>query len=362
VTDAELLALHREIVGIRSLSREEGPLADFMQARLSSAGVEARRLGHNLIASCGAGPVICLNTHLDTVPPGAGWSRDPFAATAHDGRVHGLGSNDAKASVAAMVAAFLRLRGQVAALRATVVLTLVAEEEVGSGGTREVLPELARIGLAPEAAIIGEPTGLDVAVAQKGLLVLELRETGQACHAAHARALGARNALRALARDLVALDGADLGAADPWLGPVTLEPTVASAGGARNSVPAEASCILDVRTNPGEAPAALVARLRARVAGEMVVRSDRLHPVAIAAEHPLVHAALAARPQARLFGSRGVSDLACFDGVAGIKAGPGVSERSHTADEFVLESEVLEGALFFERTVLAWAGIRGGSP
>jgi len=361
VTDTELLALHREIVDVRSLSREEGPLADLLRARLVEAGADVHRLGHNLIARCGAGPVICLNSHLDTVPPGAGWSRDPWRATAEAGHVYGLGSNDAKASVAAMVAAFLRLRARNAALGATVVLTLVAEEEVGSGGTRAVLPELGRLGLGPAAAIVGEPTGLDVAVAQKGLLVLELREIGQACHAAHARALGARNALRALARDLVALDAADLGGEDRWLGPVTLEPTVASAGAARNSVPGEASCILDVRTNPGEATAALVARLRGAVEGEIAVRSDRLRPVAIAAEHPLVRAALAARTQARLFGSRGVSDLACFDGVPGIKAGPGVSERSHTADEFVLEIEVLEGARFYERTVLAWAAAEGGS-
>jgi acetylornithine deacetylase len=355
VRNAELLALHREIVGIRSLSREEGALVEALQARLEAAGVEVRRFGHNIVASCGSGPVICLNSHLDTVPPAEGWTRDPFAATVEAGRVFGLGSNDAKASVAAMLAAFLRLRERGGAPGATVVLTLVAEEEIGSGGTREVLPELPRLGLTPAAAIVGEPTGLDVAVAQKGLLVLELVERGRACHAAHARALGASNALRALARDLVALDSVDLGPDDPWLGPVTLEPTVAHAGAARNSVPGEASCVLDVRTNPGEPPEALVVRLRAAVAGEVAVRSDRLRPVAIGAEHPLVRAALAARPHAKLFGSRGVSDLACFDGVPGVKVGPGVSERSHTADEFVLESEVVEGAAFYERTVLAWA-------
>ncbi|MFI5165880.1 MAG: M20/M25/M40 family metallo-hydrolase [Thermoanaerobaculales bacterium] len=362
MTDGELLALHRAIVGLRSLSREEGPLADYIEERLAGLGVEVERLGDNLVAKCGTGPVICLNSHLDTVPPSPGWRREPFTATVENGRVYGLGSNDAKASVAAMLAAFLRLRARGDALGATVVLTLVTEEEVGSGGTQVVLAELARRGLRPAAGIVGEPTGLDIAVAQKGLLVLELRASGRACHAAHARALGAPNALRILARDLVAIEGVPRGPDNPWLGPVTLEPTVVSGGTARNTVPAEASCILDIRTNPEEAPAELVARLRAVILGELVVRSERLRPVSISDRHPLVCAAAAARPGSRLFGSRGVSDLAFFDGIPGIKVGPGVSERSHTADEFVLESEIVEGAAFFEQAVLAWAasGADGG--
>jgi len=358
--DAALLALHREIVAIPSVSRAEGPLADHLQRRLESLGVEARRVGANLIAWCGGGPAICLNSHLDTVPPAPGWEHEPFAATPVDGRVYGLGSNDAKASVAAMVAAFLRLRARGEALGATVVLTLVAEEEVGSGGIQTVLPELDALGIRPAAAIVGEPTALDLAVAQKGLLVLELRTTGQACHAAHARALGAPNALRELSRGLVALDAVDLGPPHPRLGPVTLEPTLARGGTARNSVPAEASCFIDVRTNPGEEPRRLAARMQAAVRGELAVVSDRLRPVEIADDHPLVRAALAARPQARLFGSRGVSDLVFFDGIPGVKVGPGVSERSHTADEYVLESEIVEGAAFYERAVLAWGAAAGG--
>lgn len=287
MTDAELLALHREIVGLPSLSHEEGPLAEHIQKWLAGRGVEAQRLGDNLVATFGRGPVICLNSHLDTVPPSPGWRREPFAATVEDGQVYGLGSNDAKASVAAMLTAFLRLQARGDALGVTVVLTLVAEEEVGGGGTQVVLPDLARRGMRPAAAIVGEPTGLDVAVAQKGLLVLELRAFGQACHAAHARALGAPNALRTLARDLVAIESVYLGPDNPWLGPVTLEPTVVSGGTARNTVPGEASCILDVRTNPDEAPAELVARLRAAIAGELTVRSERLRPVAIPDRHPL---------------------------------------------------------------------------
>jgi acetylornithine deacetylase len=118
----------------------------------------------------------------------------------------------------------------------------------------------------------------------------------------------------------------------------------------------EASCILDVRTNPEASAGELVARLRAAVSGELRVLSDRLRPYEIAEDHPLVRAALAVRPRARTFGSRGLSDLVFFAGIPGIKAGPGSSERSHTADEYVLEAEILEGARFYEQVVLGCRG------
>ena len=236
-SDAELLALHREIVAIPSLSGQEGPLVEHLRGWFAARGTAAERIGDNLVARFGATPFFCLNTHLDTVPASAGWSRGPHDITTIDGRVYGLGSNDAKASAAAMIAAFLRLRARPEALPGGVLLTLVAQEEVGGKGTEALLPELVRRGIAPAAAVIGEPTGLDVAVAQKGLLVMELTAAGDACHAAHGRALGARNAIRELARDLVALEEIDLGPAHPLLGPPTLEPTIVQGGTARNAVP-----------------------------------------------------------------------------------------------------------------------------
>jgi acetylornithine deacetylase len=299
--------------------------------------------------------LLAFNSHIDTVPPAAGWTMKPWEPTVIDGRVFGLGSNDAKASVAAMTAAFLRLRAGGGPRGCRVALTLVVQEETGGDGAEILVPELARQGLGPDAAVIGEPTGLDVAVAQKGLLMLELRTKGQACHAAHGRALGAKNAVRELARDLVALEGVDLGPDDPELGPLTMEPTLAAGGTARNVVPAEASCALDVRINPGPDPDELLGRLRAAVGGEVVVRSDRLKPCRTDPSHPLVPAALAARPGAVAFGSRGLSDWVYFRDCPSIKVGPGRTERSHTPDEFVLESEILEGAAFYEALVREWA-------
>jgi len=359
MTDAEVLALHRDLVAIPSLSHQEQAVCGHLEHHLRALGVQVERFGDNLFMAHGEGPVLCLNSHLDTVPPATGWTRPPHEVQVKEGRVYGLGANDAKASVAAMVAAFVRLKARPLGVR--LLLTLVCEEETGGKGAEMLVPELARRGLHPEAVIVGEPTGLDIAVAQKGLLVLELRETGRACHAAHGHALGASNALRTLARDLVALDGVDLGPSHLELGPVTLEPTLARGGSARNSIPAEASCILDVRTNPAPTHAQTVERLRAVVKGELAVLSDRLRPTEIAADHPLVRAAQKARPEAKCFGSRGLSDLVFFAPTPAIKVGPGQTERSHAPDEFVLESELLEGARFYERAVQAFAASRSRS-
>lgn len=359
VRDEDLLTLHRELVRIPSVSGNEDAIAAWLAAFLGERGATVARIGTSLLAAHGEGPVVCLNSHLDTVPPTPDWTRDPYDVRLEDGRVHGLGSNDAKAAVAAMVAAWLRLRERAPGVR--VVLALSAEEETTGRGAETLVAEMDRRGWAPAAVVVGEPTGLDVAVAQKGLLVLELIARGDACHAAHARALGAVNAVHALARDLVALEGVYLGPGHPELGPVTVEPTVLAASPVRNRLPAEATCMIDVRTNPEPPVEEIVARLRAVVAGELRVRSDRLRPCGIDAAHPLVAAALGARPGSRAIASRGLSDLVHFRGVPGIKAGPGRTERSHTADEFVLESEIVEGARFYEETVRRCAAWLAGA-
>ncbi len=351
--EREILALHRAITAIRSVSGEEAGLADFLGDLLRRNRVPVTRLGATLLATVGEGPVLLFDTHLDTVPPAPGWTRDPWDVEVVDGRVYGLGANDAKASVAAMTAAFLAFRE--ADLPFTLALALVEAEETRGTGTEAVLAELARRGAPPEAAVVGEPTGLDVAVAQKGLMVLELVARGEACHAANAAALGAANAARRLAHDLVALEALDLGLPHPRLGPVTVEPTQLRAGTARNVVPGEATALLDVRTTPGLHGRELVERLAAAVTGEVRVLSERLKPRETPEASPLVSAAREARPEARLFGSSTLSDLVFLEGIAAVKCGPGRTERSHTPDEYVLESEILEGARFYTRLVRAWA-------
>jgi acetylornithine deacetylase len=217
-----------------------------------------------------------------------------------------------------------------------------------------VLIELGKKASPVVAALFGEPTGLDVAAAQKGLLVLELLGRGNSCHAAHAAALEARNAVLALARDLVALDALDLGPPHPRLGPVTLQPTVVRGGTARNVVPGEATAVLDVRTVPGS-HREVVQRLSKVVSGELRVLSDRLEPRETGETETVVRAALRARPQARVYGSATLSDMVFIKDVPAIKCGPGRSERSHTPDEFVLEEEILAGAHFYASFIDSFA-------
>ncbi len=357
--EREVLALHREIVEIPSVSGDEADLADFLETKLRRYKARPERVGNSLLALAGEGPVLLLDTHLDTVPPVPGWTRDPWKVTPlspETGRIHGLGANDAKAAVAGMVAAFLAF--QDVALPFTLALALVEGEETKGTGTQAVLAELARRGLSLEAAVIGEPTGLDLAVAQKGLMVLELVTRGTACHAAHAAALGAVNAAKRLARDLVALESIDFGAPHAQLGPVTLEPTQVKAGTARNVVPGEATAILDVRTTPALPREEIVRRIREAVEGEVRVLSDRLLPKETPVGIPLIEAARRARPGARLYGSATLSDMALLNGTPAVKCGPGRSERSHTPDEFVLEGEVLDGARFYTRLVGTYAELR----
>lgn len=356
--DAAILALHRRLVATPSVSGTEAVIADFAASWLAERGIHAERVGESLLATRGEGPFVLFNTHLDTVPPQEGWSADPWTPHVAEGRVIGLGANDAKASAAAMMAAFVALAHE--PLPFGLALALVEGEETRSLGTQQVLAHLAATGRELSAAVVGEPTGLEVAVAQKGLLVLELTARGEACHAAHAARLGAKNAARLLARDLVALEGLDLKPAHPVLGPTTLEPTVVRAGEARNAVPATATAILDGRTTPALDPEEVVARVRRTVAGEVRVLSSRLKPRDIALDAAPVRAALLARPGATTFGSATLSDWSLLDGVPAIKCGPGETERSHTADEFVCEHEILAGARFYRDWVRALAQLRGG--
>lgn len=366
MTNQELLEFHRRLIAIPSISGQEGTICDCVASWLIERGIQVERQGNNLFALASerrsSKPLVCFNSHLDTVPASPQWTRDPFQPAVEDGRVYGLGSNDAKAPVAAMTAAFLRLRELGDRCPVDLLLTLAAQEEVGGKGTEKLIPFLREQGLTPDFGIIGEPTELNIAVAQKGLLILEVIGKGQACHAAHRKALGAPNAIRNLAQGLIRIDEAvesgELGSAHALLGEVTAEPTVIQGGTARNINPASASCYLDIRVNPGPSSQEGLKTVATKLAPscELKIFSDRLKPYEIEASHPLAVAALKAaqelKPDARCFGSRGLSDLVFFQGIPAVKAGPGVSERSHTADEFVLESEILAGARFYENTVI----------
>ena len=335
--------MHRELVSIPSISGQETQAADYVQQALQGCG-DVWRIGDNVAALKGSGPLVLLCSHIDTVPPNDAWTRDPWQVDEEDGRVWGLGSNDAKASVAAMIDAFQAFPSDAGL---SVGLLLAAFEETGGDGVELAWPVLQREGWDPVGVVVGEPTDLQIAVAQRGLLILELHREGDACHSANAASLGARNPIAGLARDLVALEGLELGPEDPHLGRTTLQPTVIRAGEARNQVPGTAQCCLDLRTVPTTPHDDLIARVQEVVQGEVRVRSKRLVPTGCSTDAAIVRAAQRASPRSSTVGSRTMSDMVWFDGWNAIKCGPGVSARSHRPDEFVRTDELQEGAAFY---------------
>ena len=350
----DLLELHRLLVECPSVSHEEEAIADLVEDLLRSTAASVERLGNNILAHAGKGPRLLLNSHLDTVPATDQWARDPHRWIREDDRIYGLGSNDAKASVACMMFAFQEIARNGGPVEAT--LMLVPEEETGGEGTQKAWPYLKGSGRGPKAAIVGEPTGLDLATSQKGLLILELIAEGDAWHSANAQADGAKNPIRQLARDLVRLEGLDLGPDHPQLGPATLEPTVLSAGEQRNMVPGTASAYLDIRTGPNVAHEDIIHHAEALVSSRLRVHSNRFFPRETPARSLLLEAAKTARPKAKRYASRTLSDWVYLD-IPAIKVGPGRTERSHTPDEFVLVQELEEGVAFYRDLMTAYSAL-----
>jgi len=339
-----------ELVAIPSPSGAEEAAAEHVAGRLRRAGADVERAGRNVIARLGrgGGPVFLLVSHLDTVPVGEGWTRDP-AGEADGDRLFGRGANDAKASAAAMTAAFEELAAKSPPERGTLVLALTAEEETTNAGMAEVL---GRIG-AVDGAVVGEPTSLEVARAQSGLAVLLAEWTGRSCHAAHVARVPNDSALRRAAAGLAALPAwIELPGAHPLLGASTVVPTVLRAGERANVVPDRAVATFDARLAPPHAASDAAAALRERLPGARItVRSDRLRAVETPADHPLVHAALHAAGRAKAVGSPTLSDMALLAGVPAVKCGPGDTARSHTPDEYVTRPELEAGLRFYRQLV-----------
>jgi acetylornithine deacetylase len=353
--------LLRELVAIPSVSGEEGAAADFVVALLAEAGVETQRLGHTVLARLarGRGPRLLLVSHLDTVPVGAGWTQDPYRAEWRDGRLYGRGANDAKASAVAMLATVLEVARDPKELAGELWLALNAQEETDNAGMRAVLAALG----PPDGAVCGEPTGLEVVRAQAGLALLEAEWKGRACHAAHVARAEHVNALLAAAREVATLPNhLSPGASHALLGPSTIAPTVLRAGQRHNVVPDRATLVLDCRLAPPHSAEDARRTVAARLpAAEVRITSERLKPFETAEDHALVGAALSAAGRTRAIGSSTLSDMALLGGVPAVKCGPGETARSHTADEYVLASELAAGLAFYARFVPAALAALGGT-
>jgi acetylornithine deacetylase len=338
----DTLALLAQLVAIPSLSGEEAAAADCVARYAAALGVDVQRLGHNVWFELGRGaPRLLLHSHLDTVPPGSGWSADPWTPRTAGGRLTGLGANDAKGCVAALLGAAAELQRTGWDGPGTLLVALTAEEETGGpGGIVAARPAWGEL----DAAVFGEPTGLAPCTAQGGMLLLECTAHGASGHAAHAGALGLRNAIHAAARDIGRLAQLELEPYSTPAGPEQARPqvTLISGGLSANQVPDRCSFRVDLRTTPNLDHEALLAQLRASLESEVAGLSSRYRPVATDHAEPVVQAALAAsgRPP---FYSRTVSDWSLLPGVPAVKLGPGESVRSHQADEFLLIDELAAG-------------------
>ncbi len=332
----EAVGLLRRLVATPSVSRDEARTGDLLHAFLAERGAAPERLHNNVWArSAGfdpARPTLLLNSHHDTVRPAGGYTRDPYTPTVEGDRLYGLGSNDAGASVVCLTETFLAWRQR--PLPFNLVLALSAEEEcMGEHGMRALLPALGRI----DMALVGEPTRMRAAVGERGLVVLDCTAHGRAGHAARDEGI---NALYIAADDIAWLRGYRFERCSPLLGPIRMTATQIEAGTQHNVVPAECRFVVDVRTTDAYTNEETVEIVRRHMRSEAVPRSTRIRASAVAPEHPLVGAAAALGVER--FVSPTTSDMALM-AFPSLKMGAGDSARSHTADEYVLRSEVEQG-------------------
>ena len=311
------------------VSREEAAAADLLQAYMhDTLGLEVQRKGNNLWS---VSPVfsdekatLLLNAHIDTVKPVSGWQRDPFRATREGSRIYGLGSNDDGASLVSLLHVFAALKEQRGPFN--LVFLASAEEEVsGRDGIESVLPLLPKI----DVALVGEPTGMQPAIAEKGLMVLDCMAHGKAGHAARDEG---DNAIYHAIDDIQWFRHHKFDRISPLLGPVKMSVTIIGAGTQHNVVPDQCTFTVDVRSNELYTNQEIYDEIGKNVTSEIRARSFRLGSSSIDVDHPLVQRiiALGGKP----FGSPTLSDQALMP-FPSLKLGPGESSRSHSADEFV---------------------------
>ncbi|MGI9089045.1 MAG: M20/M25/M40 family metallo-hydrolase [Chthoniobacterales bacterium] len=336
--------LLEKLVNIPSVSGQEVALADFLQDSLGKEGFMVERAGHSLWFKLhrSDGPHLLLVSHLDTVPPSEGWTGDPFKLRREGEKLIGLGANDAKGCVAAMILAARDL-----AFDGAVTFAFVAEEERGGDGMRAVKPKLGTI----DAAIIGEPTGLEICTAQRGMLLLRCVAHGESAHVAHA-SLG-ENAIHQAARDIATLAAMKF-EAHHSLGETRAQVTQISGGLARNQIPDHCEFFVDLRTTPNLDHAKTAVRIDAALESEVIVHSDRYVSVATDEGEAIVRAALTAAKKQHGIGSATASDWAFLKGIPAVKAGPGDTLRSHRPNEFLLVSELEAGAQFYRSAIRAY--------
>lgn len=345
------ISLLRQLIATPSLSRDEERTADILVGFLRENGVDAQRCVNNVWALSAdydpARPTLLLNSHHDTVKPAASYTIDPFTPIVRDGRLYGLGSNDAGGSVVALIETFLQLHK--AHLGVNLLLAITAEEEVsGKNGIELLLSELRERMIKVDMAIVGEPTSLQAAVAERGLMVIDCTAHGVSGHAA--RSEGVNAIYRAIA-DIEILRNFVFDKVSSVLGDIKISVTQIEGGTQHNVVPDRCSFVADIRTTDAYSNAEVADILADALTSEIKPRSTRLNASVISSGHPLVRAAESLG--ASTFVSPTMSDRALLRGIPALKIGPGDSARSHTADEYINISEIHEAIDFYIKLINA---------
>ncbi|MBX2845390.1 MAG: M20 family metallo-hydrolase [Saprospiraceae bacterium] len=335
----EAIDLLAQLIALPSFSKEEAETADLLEAWMLRCGLAPERYLNNVYAVAtngpGAGPVVLLNSHHDTVKPASGWLSDPFLPKLEAGKLIGLGSNDAGASVVSMLAAF-RYLSSLPELPYQLMIAITAEEEIsGRNGVEALLPRLPEIDLG----IVGEPTQMRLAVAERGLMVLDVEVQGKTGHAARNEG---DNALYKALDAIQWFRNYQFEEISDFLGPVSMNVTQIEAGTQHNVVPDRCKFVVDIRLNGLYSHEEVLEIINQHISGTVTPRSTRLQPSHISTNHPFVQHAQ--QLGFVTFGSSTMSDQALMDFTT-VKIGPGKSARSHTPEEFVMVEEIEKGVL-----------------
>ena len=329
----EAITLLQKLIKTPSVSRDEIDAADIMQGYIESLGMKTWREANNVWTMSpwfdDNKPTLLLNAHIDTVRPVSSWTRDPFEPTIEDGTLCGLGSNDCGGGLVSLLQAMRELCEH--EQRCNIEDLASAEEEVsGKDGISRAIPLLPHI----DVAIVGEPTGMQPAIAEKGLMVLDITAHGKSGHAARGEGI---NALYAALDDLVWIRDYKFERVSPLLGPTIMNATVINAGTQHNVVPDECHIIVDVRTNELYTNEEVCEFVAKNIHSDCKARSYRLHSSHIPTDHPLVKRLT--DMDKTPFGSPTLSDQALMPWPS-LKLGPGDSARSHSANEYIRIDEI----------------------
>ncbi len=329
--------LLKKLISTPSFSKEESQTATLIEDFLKAKDIKIQRKLNNIwaynIHFNKAKPTILLNSHHDTVKPNSGYIRNPFTATIKEGKLYGLGSNDAGGCLVSLIAVFLYFHEK-ENLKYNLCIAATAEEEIsGINGVELILPELGK----PDFAIVGEPTEMHLAIAERGLLVLDCISHGKAGHAARKEG---DNAIYKALKDMEWFRTYRFAKKSKLFGPVKMSVTMIEAGSQHNVVPATCNFTVDVRVTDAYQNEEVLKIIQNHVSSEVKPRSVRLKSSSISKDHPIVKAGIALGRNT--YGSPTTSDQALLN-IPSLKMGPGNSARSHMADEFIYLDEIKDG-------------------